>query len=158
MAAGLAYDYRALDGGQTAEADAIDRWLAFEAIEPPAALQFETRYAVDDWLARSRQQPNNPASVPSRFDGVIHSHNLSSELQLHAFAGVPKDNPTPAHRTLYGLGVDLKAAPPHWHGSAWGEPWRPDMERGTQVKGATLTALQVARHGEGWEARCVVDL
>jgi SHS2 domain-containing protein len=46
----------------------------------------------------------------------------------------------------------------HWHGSAWGEPWRADMERGTQVKGATLTALSVKPQGEGWEARCVVDL
>jgi len=138
MAAGLAYDYRALNGGQTAEADAIDRWLAFEAIEPPAALQFETRYAVDDWLARSRQQPNNPASVPSRFDGVIHSHNLSSELQLHAFAGVPKDNPTPAHRTLYGLGVDLKAAPPHWHGSFYSMEQSIDGHTDRQAIGGTL--------------------
>jgi SHS2 domain-containing protein len=32
------------------------------------------------------------------------------------------------------------------------------MERGTQVKGATLTALSVRQQGEGWEARCVVDL
>jgi SHS2 domain-containing protein len=32
------------------------------------------------------------------------------------------------------------------------------MERGTQVKGATLTALQVTPQGDSWEARCVVDL
>jgi len=46
----------------------------------------------------------------------------------------------------------------HWRGIAWGEPWRAEMERGTQVKGATLTALSVMPQGEGWEARCVVDL
>jgi SHS2 domain-containing protein len=46
----------------------------------------------------------------------------------------------------------------HWCASAWGEPWRADMERGTQVKGATLTALSVAPASGGWEARCVVDL
>lgn len=46
----------------------------------------------------------------------------------------------------------------HWRGFAWGEPWRADMERGTQVKGATLTALQVIERPSGWEARCVVDL
>jgi SHS2 domain-containing protein len=43
-------------------------------------------------------------------------------------------------------------------GSARGERWHPGLERGTQVKGATLTALKVARDGDGWEARCVVDL
>jgi hypothetical protein len=114
LAAGPAHDYRALEAARANEADAIDRWLAFETPYAPA---FETRYAVDDWLARTQQQPNNPPSVPSRFDGVLHSHKLSSELQVHAFAGVPKDNPTPAYRTLYGLGVDLKAVPPRWHGS-----------------------------------------
>ena len=45
-----------------------------------------------------------------------------------------------------------------WRGSARGERWHPGLERGTQVKGATLTALKVARSGDGWEARCVVDL
>lgn len=46
----------------------------------------------------------------------------------------------------------------HWHGIAWGEPWRAGLERGTQVKGATLTALSVTERSGGWEARCVVDL
>ncbi len=45
-----------------------------------------------------------------------------------------------------------------WHGEAWGEPWRPQLERGTEVKGATLTMLSVRPTGEGWEARCVVDV
>jgi len=45
-----------------------------------------------------------------------------------------------------------------WIGRAWGEPWRADMERGTEVKGATLTMLSVRRSGGGWEARCVVDV
>ena len=46
----------------------------------------------------------------------------------------------------------------HWRGEAWGGPWRPDLERGTEVKGATLTMLAVRESGEGWEARCVVDV
>lgn len=46
----------------------------------------------------------------------------------------------------------------HWTGGAWGERWHAGLERGTQVKGATLTALQVVERGGGWEARCVVDL
>jgi len=29
-----------------------------------------------------------------------------------------------------------------WHGEASGQPWRRDMERGVEVKGATLTMLR----------------
>lgn len=46
----------------------------------------------------------------------------------------------------------------HWRGSAWGEAWRPEQPRGTEVKGATLTALAVSQGPAGWEARCVVDV
>jgi SHS2 domain-containing protein len=45
-----------------------------------------------------------------------------------------------------------------WHGEAQGEPWRDDLARGTEVKGATLTLLCVRQVGGGWEARCVVDV
>lgn len=45
-----------------------------------------------------------------------------------------------------------------WRGAAFGEPWHAGLERGTQVKGATLTALSVIERATGWEARCVVDL
>lgn len=45
-----------------------------------------------------------------------------------------------------------------WHGSASGERWRPDLERGTEVKGATLTMLSVREQGGAWEARCIVDV
>jgi SHS2 domain-containing protein len=30
--------------------------------------------------------------------------------------------------------------------------------RGTEVKGATLTALSVRHDAQGWQARCVVDV
>ena len=46
----------------------------------------------------------------------------------------------------------------HWSGTAEGEPWRADMERGVEVKGATLTSLAVTQQHGLWEARCVVDL
>jgi len=46
----------------------------------------------------------------------------------------------------------------HWRGRAWGEPWRDAHRRGTEVKGATLTALAVAPDAGGWQARCVVDV
>jgi len=45
-----------------------------------------------------------------------------------------------------------------WSGTAEGEPWRADMERGVEVKGATLTGLAVTHQGGLWEARCVVDV
>jgi len=45
-----------------------------------------------------------------------------------------------------------------WRGGASGEPWRRDLERGVEVKGATLTMLQVRQSEDGWEARCVVDV
>ena len=46
----------------------------------------------------------------------------------------------------------------HWHMEASGEKWRPDLERGVEVKGATLTMLSVRKTGATWEARCVVDV
>ena len=46
----------------------------------------------------------------------------------------------------------------HWRGLARGEPWRVSHARGTEVKGATLTALSVRQDVEGWQARCVVDV
>jgi SHS2 domain-containing protein len=46
----------------------------------------------------------------------------------------------------------------NWHGRAYGERWRDAHARGTEVKGATLTALSVRQDEEGWQARCVVDV
>jgi SHS2 domain-containing protein len=46
----------------------------------------------------------------------------------------------------------------HWLGEAWGAPWQKDSERGTEVKGATLTALSVAQEGDHWQVQCVVDV
>jgi SHS2 domain-containing protein len=45
-----------------------------------------------------------------------------------------------------------------WRGAAEGEPWRPELERGVEVKGATLTGLAVSELDGIWEARCVVDV
>lgn len=66
-----------------------------------------------------------------------------------------------AHASARGLALGQFALAQdgvQWCGSASGERWRDGLTRGTQVKGATLTALHVARQGDGWEARCVVDL
>jgi len=45
-----------------------------------------------------------------------------------------------------------------WHGMASGQRWNEDMERGVEVKGATLTMLSVRQQHGNWEARCVVDV
>lgn len=45
-----------------------------------------------------------------------------------------------------------------WRGGAAGEPWHAGLERGVEVKGATLTMLEVGRTPAGWEACCVVDV
>jgi SHS2 domain-containing protein len=45
-----------------------------------------------------------------------------------------------------------------WQGWARGERWRDGLDRGTEVKGATLTMLSVSHEAGGWEARCVVDV
>ena len=45
-----------------------------------------------------------------------------------------------------------------WRGSASGESWRRELERGTEVKGATLTMLKVENRDGHWEACCVVDV
>ena len=53
---------------------------------------------------------------------------------------------------------ELQRRGDHWHGLARGEPWRDSHARGTEVKGATLTALAVRQGEAGWQARCVVDV
>lgn len=53
---------------------------------------------------------------------------------------------------------ELKHKDPHWFGKAYGEAWREDTIRGTEVKGATLTMLSVKKLNHHWEARCVVDV
>jgi SHS2 domain-containing protein len=46
----------------------------------------------------------------------------------------------------------------HYVGHAWGMPWKKGAERGTEVKGATLTELKVERGAKHWHVRCVVDV
>ncbi|EEG07072.1 archease [Pseudogulbenkiania ferrooxidans] len=45
-----------------------------------------------------------------------------------------------------------------WHGVAAGQPWTAELERGVEVKGATLTQLSLTPQDGGWRARCVVDV
>jgi SHS2 domain-containing protein len=57
---------------------------------------------------------------------------------------------------LYDFGLEREGE--RWRGWARGERWRAGLERGTEVKGATLTMLSVSQAAGGWEARCVVDV
>jgi SHS2 domain-containing protein len=45
-----------------------------------------------------------------------------------------------------------------YKGRAFGCKWAPAIAHGTEVKGATLTALSVKQDAAGWEARCIVDV
>ena len=45
-----------------------------------------------------------------------------------------------------------------WHSRACGNHWNVMTNRGTEVKGATLTMLSVKSEAGQWEARCVVDV
>ena len=61
-------------------------------------------------------------------------------------------------RGLVFCAFELKREGDRWAGSAWGMPWQPGKDRGTEVKGATLTMLKVEQTQKGWVARCVVDV
>ena len=61
-------------------------------------------------------------------------------------------------RGLIFGGFRLRRSGARWSGTAEGEPWRAELERGVEVKGATLTGLAVTLRDGIWEARCVVDV
>lgn len=61
-------------------------------------------------------------------------------------------------RGLVFCAFELKREGDRWVGAAWGMPWQPGRDRGTEVKGATLTMLKVESEHGGWLARCVVDV
>jgi SHS2 domain-containing protein len=64
-----------------------------------------------------------------------------------------------ARRQGLALGrFELTRAGRRWHGRAAGEPWCDAHRRGTEVKGATLTALAVVHQAGHWVAQCVVDV
>jgi len=61
-------------------------------------------------------------------------------------------------RSLVLSAFTLKKDGANWHGEAKGQAWNASLARGIEVKGATLTMLRVAWHGDECEARCVVDV
>jgi SHS2 domain-containing protein len=67
-----------------------------------------------------------------------------------------------SRRTVFGqFDVEIEEAPGRVRltGLARGEPFDPRRHEFTVLpKGATFTALEVARHGGEWVAQCVVDV
>lgn len=61
------------------------------------------------------------------------------------------------HHLMFG-DFRLKHENNKWFATVSGEPWRDEMERGIEVKGATLTMLSVKKINHSWEARCVLDV
>lgn len=115
---------------------------AEEAMANAAAATFAVMCAPDAVL---------PAAAVS-----VEFHEDDTELALVTWI-----NLLLAHARERGLALGrfaLHREGDAWRGEARGERWRDGLERGTEVKGATLTALAVGRDAAGWFARCVVDV
>ena len=65
-----------------------------------------------------------------------------------------------ATRSMLFARFEVRIEEGHLTATAWGEPIDPTRHRlGVEVKGATFTALRVARREDGiWLAQCVVDV
>ena len=95
---------------------------------------------------------------------VLHCHELievTFEEDDNEFALIEWLNKllAVAHTKHLVLGrFELHKDGSYWSGKAWGDKWKKELERGTEVKGATLTMLCVEEKEDHWEARCVVDV
>ena len=81
-----------------------------------------------------------------------------ADIELALFAWLNRLLGEARSRALVFGRFQLRRHGSHWSGAAAGEPWRAGLERGVEVKGATLTALAVTQQDGVWEARCVVDV
>jgi SHS2 domain-containing protein len=107
--------------------------------ETTVAIEFEesdAELALVTWLNLLLGEARSRALILGRF-------------RLHRGGASPKG-------TFPSSGIETCGT--HWSGTAEGEPWRSDLERGVEVKGATLTQLAVKQQDGIWEARCVVDV
>jgi SHS2 domain-containing protein len=97
-----------------------------------------------------------PATVIPERRVTVEFEEADNEYALVAWL-----NRLLAQARLEGLvfcAYELKREGDRWQGEAWGMPWKPGADRGTEVKGATLTQLKVEQTPKGWRARCVVDV
>ena len=97
-----------------------------------------------------------PATVELRASVAIEFEEADTELALVTWLNRLLGEAR-SRAMVFGR-FHLRRDGARWSGSAEGEPWRAGLERGVEVKGATLTALAVAERDGIWEARCVVDV
>lgn len=119
-------------GGETLEAAFEGAALAMFAIMVPPATVIPERRVEIQFVEADRE-----------FALVTWLNQLLAQARLHG---------------LVFCAFKLRKLGERWQGEAWGMPWKPGSDRGTEVKGATLTMLKVEEKPDGWVARCVVDV
>ena len=90
-----------------------------------------------------------------------HKVKINFEESQLEFALITWLNTLISQARIHGLifsEFSLKKIGNHWQGEAFGSPWPKGIDRGTEVKGATLTGLSVKLIHDDWEAKCIVDV
>ena len=108
----------------------------------------DAELALVTWLNLLLGQARSRALVFGRFH--LRRDGASPKV------GDRRSGPPEEVGTFPSRGIETSGA--RWSGTAEGEPWRAGLERGVEVKGATLTGLAVTQQDGLWEARCVVDV
>lgn len=98
----------------------------------------------------------DPGQVALRGSVVIEFEEADTELALVTWLNLLLGQAR-SRALIFGR-FHLRRDGVRWSGRAEGEPWRAELERGVEVKGATLTGLAVTQQNGIWEARCVVDV
>jgi len=99
----------------------------------------------------------DPAAVTPREEVTIRCAAPDDELLLAEWLnGLIYEMAT--RKMLFGR-FAVRLDGPNLHGQAWGEPVDAARHQpAVEIKGATYTALRVAREGGGWVAQTVVDV
>ena len=99
---------------------------------------------------------SDPARIQPRASVAIEFEEADVELALVTWLNLLLGQAR-SRGLIFGR-FQLRHDGNRWSGTAQGEPWRAGLERGVEVKGATLTGLALAQRDGIWEARCVVDV
>jgi len=97
-----------------------------------------------------------PAGIRETLAVDIDFEEDDEELALVAWINALLTAPREAGAVFCRFALRRDGA--HWRGTAWGDRWHAETDRGVEVKRATLTGLAVTRSPQGIEARCVVDV
>ena len=98
----------------------------------------------------------NPAQIRPQASVAIEFEEADAELALVTWLNLLLGQAR-SRALIFGR-FRLRRDGARWSGTAEGEPWRDGLERGVEVKGATLTGLAVTEKNGIWDARCVVDV